>query len=120
MTLDQARAAQADWAAAFNAGNLEALLATYTPDAILIPPGGPALTGAPAIRACLEGFLALKGKMILTTLSVNATADTALITFEWILENGKTPDGQPVPLAGKGVEVHRKLNGKWLIAIDKP
>jgi uncharacterized protein (TIGR02246 family) len=37
--------------AAFGAGDLEAILAHYAPDAVFLPPGGEAVTGLDALRA---------------------------------------------------------------------
>lgn len=50
----------AAFAAAFNSGSVDALLALYRNDAVFIPDGTTQLTGA-GIREALNGFLALKG-----------------------------------------------------------
>ncbi|MFQ5675516.1 MAG: YybH family protein, partial [bacterium] len=43
--------------AALNAGDITALAAFYTPDAIQLPPSGPPLNGWEAIRSSLENEL---------------------------------------------------------------
>ena len=50
------------FAQAFGAHDLEAALALYEPEAILIPQPGQVVTGTGAIREALSGFFALKPK----------------------------------------------------------
>ena len=56
---------------AFNAGDVEALLTRYEPEAIMTPEPGTTVAGTDAIREVLNGFLALKGKV---ELSLTATS----------------------------------------------
>jgi uncharacterized protein (TIGR02246 family) len=53
---------------AFNAGDLDALIALYEPEATLIPQPGEVTRGRNAIRQVLQQFLALKGTMQLQSL----------------------------------------------------
>ena len=52
--------------AAFNRGDLEALVALYEPDATLVVRGAP-VTGADSILTTLESWLSRKGQMQLET-----------------------------------------------------
>lgn len=46
--------------------------------------------------------------------------DLALVYGDWHLE-ATTPEGQPVTLAGRSVEVHRRQpDGTWRMIIDEP
>jgi uncharacterized protein (TIGR02246 family) len=104
----------------FNAGDLEAVMALYTPDAALVPQPGQVVTGQAAIREALQAFLALRGKIELQTTYIVEAGDTALMRGQWRL-NGTGPDGQPVALSGKSNEVLRKQpDGSWLFAVDHP
>lgn len=104
----------------FNAGDLEALVALYTPDAALVPQPGQVVKGHAAIREALQAFLALRGKIDLQTTYTVEAGDTALTRGQWQLK-GTGPDGQPVALAGKSSEVLRKqADGRWLLAVDHP
>jgi uncharacterized protein (TIGR02246 family) len=95
-------------------------MALYTPDATLGPQPGQVVTGQAAIREALQGFLALKGKIQITTTYVLQSGDIALLRGQWQL-SGTGPDGQPVAMAGKSNEVVRKQpDGRWLFAIDHP
>ena len=104
----------------FNAGDLEALVALYTPDAALVPQPGQVVKGHAAIREALQAFLALRGKIDLQSTYTVEAGDTALTRGQWQLK-GTGPDGQPVALAGKSCEVLRKqADGRWLLVVDHP
>jgi uncharacterized protein (TIGR02246 family) len=47
------------FAEAFNAGDIESLLALYAQDAHLVPQPGQVVMGHPAIREAFQGFFAL-------------------------------------------------------------
>lgn len=105
---------------AFNAGDLDALLAVYEPEASMVPEPGQVVTGAEAIRQILTGFLALKGTIAITTRTVVPAGELALVHGEWTL-NGTGPDGQPLALAGRTSEVvRRQPDGTWRYVIDNP
>jgi uncharacterized protein (TIGR02246 family) len=106
--------------AAFNSGNLEALMALYEPDAQLVPQPGQVTTGHEAIRQALQQFLALKGAMQITTRYVIRGDAIALLSGQWHLK-GSGPDGKSVEMGGKSVEVARRQStGEWLLVIDHP
>jgi ketosteroid isomerase-like protein len=107
------------FAAAFNSGNIDAVLAFYEPDTTLVPPpAGPPVTGLTAIRLVLAQFLALKGRMTLETKYCVQSGDLALLRGQWQL-TGASPDGKPVILKGNSVEVARRQpDGRWLYGID--
>jgi uncharacterized protein (TIGR02246 family) len=106
---------------AFNAGDLEGLMALYEPDATLIPqPGAQPITGTLAIRSALQGFLALKGKVDLQTKYVVQHGDVALLRSAWRLK-GTGPDGKPVEMSHASAEVlRRQPDGSWRYIIDHP
>ena len=106
--------------AAFNAGDMTALLALYEADASLAPAPGEVVTGVAAIREALTGFLALKGRMTIDTVRVIPAGDVALLHGSWIL-SGTGPDGSAVELAGRNTEVvRRQADGSWRFVIDNP
>jgi uncharacterized protein (TIGR02246 family) len=106
---------------AFNAGDLQGMLALYEPDAILIPlSGAEPVKGIQAIRSALEGFLAVKGKIELQTKHVVRHGDIALLRSAWRL-TGTGPDGRPVEMAHGSAEVMRRQpDGSWRYIIDHP
>jgi uncharacterized protein (TIGR02246 family) len=105
---------------AFNAGDLDALMALYEPEASVVPAPGEVVTGTAAIRSALAGFLALKGQMVITTSRVVAAEDVALLHGSWTL-TGTDPDGKAIEMGGRNTEVaRRQTDGTWLFAIDNP
>jgi SnoaL-like protein len=59
---------------AFNAGDLDALMELYEPSAALIAQPGSVAHGNEQMRAALQGFLALKGRITLETKLVSPLA----------------------------------------------
>jgi uncharacterized protein (TIGR02246 family) len=106
---------------AFNAGDLQGLMALYEPDAILIPqPGAEPVKGTQAIRSALEQFLALNGKVELQTKHVVQHGDIALLRSAWRVK-GTGPDGKPVEMShGSAEVVRRQPDGSWRYIIDHP
>ncbi|HXM35203.1 MAG TPA: nuclear transport factor 2 family protein [Pyrinomonadaceae bacterium] len=104
----------------FSAGDLEALVSLYEPDAAMVQQSGPPLNGLAAIRANLANFLALNGQMILTVARVIQGGDIALLLSKWTLK-GTDPSGGAVELAGQTSDVvRRQKDGTWLLIIDNP
>lgn len=105
---------------AFNARDLEALVALYEPDATLMPQPGQTVSGHAAIREALEGFLAIRGRFELRHQKTLQSRDVALLFSAWRLA-GTDPDGNPVDLGGQTSDVvRRQPDGTWLVAVDNP
>lgn len=108
------------FSAAFNAGNVDAIMALYEPEAILIPQPGQVTRGHTAIRHSLQQFLALKGTMQVRSVFVIHGSDIALMRGQWRI-TGVGPDGKPMEMVGQSVEVARQQpTGEWLLAVDHP
>lgn len=109
------------FAEALNSGNLEAIVALFEEDAILIPqPGQEGVQGLAAIREAMQGFLALQPKIVLELKSSTRIGQIALLRSIWRL-TGIGPDGQPLELSGSGAEVvRRQPDGNWLYLVDHP
>lgn len=108
------------FAEAFNAGDLEALLALYEPGAKLAPQPGQVVEGLAAIREALQHLLALEGKMTIETQYAIEAGDITLLRGRWRL-TGSGPNGQPVEMQGNSTEVvRRQADGSWLYVIDHP
>jgi len=103
---------------AFNAGDVDGLMALYEPDALLLT--DPPAKGTQAIREALEGFLALKGKIELETVHAFQNGDVALLRSKWRLK-GTGPDGKPIEMQHSSAEVvRRQPDGSWRYIIDHP
>ena len=108
------------FAAALNAGDLDALAALYEPQATIRPSPDQAVHGVAAIRAALAGFVGMRPTITMAIKTLGQTADLALTTSQWELK-GTGADGGAVHMTGHGVEVARRQpNGSWLYVIDTP
>ena len=104
----------------FSAGDLEAMMSLYEPDAVMVQQSGPSLNGVEAIQANLAGVLALKGQMILTVARMIQSGDIALLLSRWTVL-GTDPRGGAVELTGQTSDVvRRQADGTWLLIIDNP
>ena len=103
---------------AFNAGDLNGLLALYEPDAALIPEPGVVVHGLDEIGPALQGFLDLGGTMSLDTKTSVVVGDLAYLTNRWSL-TGTDPDGNPFEMGAVTAEmVRRQADGSWRFVID--
>ena len=104
---------------AFNAGDIDALMALYEPDAALIPQPGALAEGTAAIRESLRWFLDRRGEITLDTKLVVRVGDLAFLTNRWSLTGGTMPDGSPAELGAATAEVARlQADGTWRYVID--
>jgi len=108
------------FAQAFNAGDSNAIMSLYEPDAILVPQPGQMVRGHAAIRQALTGFLAMKPRFAFQSGKTLESNDIALLFSKWTLM-GTGPDGSAVALTGQTTDVvRRQKDGTWLLAIDNP
>jgi uncharacterized protein (TIGR02246 family) len=106
--------------ALFNARDLDGLMALYEQDAALVPQPGAPTIGYDANRQALEQFLAMEGRIEINTREVIHAGNIALLRGEWRL-TGTGPDGAPLTLSGKNIEVARQqAAGHWQFIIDHP
>ncbi|CAN5688488.1 hypothetical protein BH23CHL2_BH23CHL2_31920 [soil metagenome] len=103
---------------AYNAGDIDGLMALYEKDCALVGAPGSVATGPDEVRAGLRGLLGLKGQAQLTTRDVVQAGDLALLSCSWTLD-GTGPDGEPLSIGGITAEVARRQpDGRWLYVID--
>ena len=107
-----------EFEAAFNAADLDGLVALYEPGGALIPQPGVVAMGLDEIRAALRGFLDLGGQITLDTREVVIVDELAYLTNRWSLV-GTNPDGTPLEMGATTAEVARRQDdGSWLYVID--
>lgn len=105
---------------AFNARDIEQILALYEKDAKFSMENGVIVEGIPAIREVFQGFMALKGKMVMETHFATQAGDIALLSGGWTLAISG-PDGKPIEMNGITAEVaRRQADGTWKYLIDYP
>ena len=112
----------AEWAIAASEGrDLERVLSYWTDDAIVMPPGLPAVIGKRALREYVEASMHIPGfRITWTSTDVTFSADRNLAYMfgtNSIDMNG--PDGAPVRIDGRAVTIWRKdPDGEWRCAVD--
>ena len=105
---------------ALKARDLDALLALYSPESVVVQPTGETVTGIEDIRRSISGFLAIKPELNVEVRRVFQAGDTALICAKWSLK-GTGPDGNTFHETGQSSEVvRRQPDGTWLFLIDSP
>jgi uncharacterized protein (TIGR02246 family) len=107
------RAQTLSWAKAYNAGDAAGVAAQYADDALLLPPGAPAVSGRAAILAFFTKDIA-SSKAAGAVMNLNPQTDVGVSgNTGW--ESGTytaTIKGSVVE-AGKFLSVSRKKDGKW-------
>ena len=108
------------WAESLTAGNLEALVELYEPDATLVAQPGEVVTGVEAIREVLSALLAMEPTFNLEVRKVLQTGDLALSFADWTL-SGTGPKGEAIQMAAQTSDVlRRQADGTWCFVIDNP
>lgn len=109
-------AANAAWAAGFNAGDAAAVAAVYAPDAVVMAPGAEPAVGTAAIQALLEAGLGAAPGLTVTLESLGMNGDDDLM-----IEYGKFvmtgPDGAHVD-HGSYMAAWRETDDGWKIVRD--
>ncbi|HKS07297.1 MAG TPA: nuclear transport factor 2 family protein [Gemmatimonadaceae bacterium] len=105
---------------AINHGDIDAALALYEPNAVLIAQPGQIARGTEQLRTALGGFVALKANLQSEAQWVMEAGDVALYLGRWQLR-GVDPSGKPVHMSGVSSDVLRRhAKGRWLVAVDNP
>jgi ketosteroid isomerase-like protein len=105
------QAAADGWVAAFNSGDAEGLALMYSPDAEILPPDQPLVSGYDAIR---EFWITYRpGNVRLETTQV----ETMKLGDYWYREGTYTRlhPNEGEPRVGKFIELWKKVNSAWLI-----
>jgi uncharacterized protein (TIGR02246 family) len=107
------------WLAAYNAGDVETIVAMYADDAVLMAPGSPAAVGRDAIREriTIESAAAQAAGVTLNAVdndTVGASGDLA-----WHSGSYTATDAMGMVVdSGNYLEVQQNIDGKWLIIRD--
>jgi uncharacterized protein (TIGR02246 family) len=112
------KAVTAAWLDAYNAGDVEKIVAMYAEDGVLMPPHAAVATGHAAIRAFLTadtaGAKAAGVKIVPGAGTAGVAGDTGWESGSYTIADasGATVD------SGSYLSVSRKSNGKWLYVRD--
>ncbi|MEX2238224.1 MAG: SgcJ/EcaC family oxidoreductase [Dehalococcoidia bacterium] len=104
---------------AMNSAGVEALVALYEPEGVLVASPDQVATGHDAIREALGAYLAGKPQLTMEAGPIQVVGDIALSVHGWKMKI-EGPDG-PSELKGTAAEVMRRQpDGTWLFVVDNP
>ena len=111
----------AQWAAEASEGrDVESIVSYWTDDAVVMPPGLPAIVGKAALRDYVEGSLKIPGFRITwtsTQVIVSSDGDMAyMLGTNAVSMNA--PDGTPTTTHGRAVTIWRRESGEWRCSLD--
>ena len=105
---------------AINHGDLDAAVALYEEDGVLVVQPGKIARGSEELRRALESFIAMKANLRSEAEQVIEYGDLALYLSRWNL-SGTDPSGKAVTMGGQSTDIlRRQRDGRWLIAVDNP
>ena len=117
--IGQVRAADAAVSRAVTAKNLDAIMAHYADDAVLLPTAEPMIEGKAAIREEWEHILAIPNFSSKTTMREAEMSGDLAYTYGSYSARMMGEDGKPVDEPGKYVSIWRRgADGKWRIVVD--
>ena len=126
MDLDAERALllqrDAEWATVASEGrDLDRVLSYWTDDAVVLPPGLPAVVGKAALCQYLQASMQIPGfRITWTSTEVTFSPDrnfAYMFSSNSIEMNG--PDGTPMRTEGRAVTIwRREPDGEWRCAVD--
>jgi uncharacterized protein (TIGR02246 family) len=100
--------------AAMAAGDVEAVLRLYEPEAVFAGPDGRLLTGHAELRQVLAPLANARADFHYTVVKIIRSGELALVHTE-------TCTTRPRPMSGYALEVlRRQPDGRWLLAIGDP
>ena len=110
------RAAGSDFESAVNAGDLDAMMALYSEDAVVLPPDAQMAEGRDAVREFWQGAVDADLNIDLEPVDITVLDDTAyeVGTFEGTV----MMDGAETPMNGKFMVVWKQVDGNWVMHRD--
>jgi uncharacterized protein (TIGR02246 family) len=112
----------AAWAAAASEGrDIERILSFWTDDAVVLPPGLPAIIGKAALRQYVQSTMQIPGfRITWTSTDVAFSPDGQLAyMFSRNTVTVNAPNGTPMMTEGRAVTIwRREPDGEWRCSVD--
>jgi uncharacterized protein (TIGR02246 family) len=103
---------------AYNAGDLESMLALYDPKAVFVIKPGRVTYGPAELRTALRRLIELRGHLTIHPHAFVRSDDVVLVLGKYTL-SGRRRDGTPLELESRFADVlRRQPDGRWLLAVD--
>lgn len=107
------------WFDHFAKADSESLANLYAEDALVMPPGGPAVTGRPAIKTFLAGMATGAKTAGISLKQGTVTGSDVSGDMGWISGTYTVQDSTGATLdSGNYMSVHHRTNGAWLYIRD--
>ena len=108
------------FAKAFNANDIEGIMALYSDDAVMYPPDVPIAQGKAAIR---EGYAGLLNNNKISDFQLvdahhETMGNTSVGWGRWKMTITPKAGGQAQQVSGRFTDVSKLVKGKWLYAVD--
>lgn len=114
------RAASDQWQRDIAAKNVDAVVALFTPDAVVMMSHAPVARGSAAIRDMWSQAIKTPGlNLSWTPTKIEVVSPTRALEYGNYTESYDTPQGKGTD-AGSYITVWHKVNGKWRVAADAP
>ena len=101
---------------AFAAGDVDTIMSTYAPGAVVVGEPGKPVTGDADLRAMFAAFIQSGVAFTYGTHEVVIAGDTALHLMKW---SAPGPDGKAMNALSVAV-LRRQSDGNWRMVIDHP
>ena len=108
---------------AFNAGDIDAIVACYEPQACFVSKSGRVTRGAVELRNLYRAMLSNRPQLELNVRKIIPAGgdDLALVIVEWTEWTSISSAGEAKRWAGTATDiVRRQSDGAWKIALDNP
>lgn len=113
------RAAGNEYQAAFNAHDVDRLVALHTSDAVVMVSNSPLSSGTGALRSSFAEFFKEKPTLTFTPTKIEVVSPTVATDYGTYTLTADTPDGK-ITDRGNYTTIWHKVDGKWRIAVDAP
>ena len=115
-----AQALDSRWAKAMKANDLEGVLKTYAPDAVLWLPQTKEARGDKAIRATFEGLLSANTvkEVVLSETGYKTMGDVSVGWGRFSLTLAPKSGGNDVVMLGRFTDVAERRGGRWVYIAD--
>ncbi|HEY4449999.1 MAG TPA: SgcJ/EcaC family oxidoreductase [Solirubrobacteraceae bacterium] len=110
----------ADFAAAMRAGDLDAAVALWHPDAAIVRADGELVSGRDSVAAALKALIDNRVELTIDLAAVYDAGETAVGTGTLTISAGNG-DGDGFEHSSRSLVVYRRdATGAWRIALDAP
>jgi uncharacterized protein (TIGR02246 family) len=104
---------------AFNAGDIDGLLALYSDDIVAVPIPGTHLSGKEELEGALGHFLGLPGPRVqFATDAIVEGKDTALLDGSWVFDAAPEGDEDPTHIEARAVLAFTQKDDGWYVVLD--